>query len=188
MSATKKLPKFRSIQQTLLQVCFGRSKKLSACAKPECSTVERSCLWKTATFAGAPSFRCRDHHLQVINSIITIIVDCQPSSGKLLTVNHYHYNHHDINPASAPAFIGGRVAEVARGHGGPPPKSLDSDENFKPEHTLFCRELRFVVIYAIFGDLWAKKCLFGSKTVFLGQEVHYYTIYIANFTESNVQI
>ena len=46
-----------------------------------------------------------------------------------------------------------RVAKVARGHGGPPPKSLDSDENFKPEHMLFCRELRFVVIYARFGDL-----------------------------------
>ena len=30
-----------------------------------------------------------------------------------------------------------RVAEVAWGHGGPPLKSLDSDENFKPEHTLF---------------------------------------------------
>ena len=50
-----------------------------------------------------------------------------------------------------------RVAEVARGHGGPPPKSLDSDENFKPVHTLFCRLLRFVAIYALFGDLWAKK-------------------------------
>ena len=54
-----------------------------------------------------------------------------------------------------------RVAEVAREHGWHPPKSLDSDENFKPEHTLFCRELRFVAIYALFGDLWAKKCLFG---------------------------
>ena len=39
---------------------------------------------------------------------------------------------------------GFRVAEVVRGHGGPPPKSLDSDENFKPEHTLFC--------HALFGD------------------------------------
>ena len=49
-----------------------------------------------------------------------------------------------------------RVAEVAREHGWHPPKSLDSDENFKPEHTLFCRELRFVTIYALFfGDLWA---------------------------------
>ena len=49
-----------------------------------------------------------------------------------------------------------RVAEVAREHGWHPPKSLDSDENFKPEHTLFCRKLRFVAIYALFfGDLWA---------------------------------
>ena len=54
---------------------------------------------------------------------------------------------------------GGRSCAGARG---PPPKSLDSNENFKPEHTLFCRELRFVAIYALFfGDLWAKKGLFG---------------------------
>ena len=45
-----------------------------------------------------------------------------------------------------------RVAEIVRGHGGPLPKSSDSDENFKSEHTLFCRELRFVLF---FGDLWA---------------------------------
>ena len=81
-----------------------------------------------------------------------------------------------------------RVAEVVRRHEGPSPKSLYSDENFKPEHTLFCRELRFVAIYTLFGDLWAKKCLFGSKTVFLGQEVHYYMVYIAYFTELNLQI
>ena len=56
-----------------------------------------------------------------------------------------------------------RVAEVAREHGWHPPKSLDSDENFKPEHTLFCRELRFVAIYALFGDLWAKKVPFWVK-------------------------
>ena len=66
-----------------------------------------------------------------------------------------------------------RVAEVAREHGWHPAKSLDSDENFKPEHKLFCRKFRFVAIYAIFGDLWARKCLFGSKTAYLGQEVHY---------------
>ena len=48
-------------------------------------------------------------------------------------------------------------AEVAREHGWHPPKSLDSDENFKPEHKLFCRELGFVAIYALFEDLWAKK-------------------------------
>ena len=50
-----------------------------------------------------------------------------------------------------------------RGHGGPPPESLDSDENFKPKHTLFFRKLRFVAIYALFGDLWAKKVPFGVK-------------------------
>ena len=55
-----------------------------------------------------------------------------------------------------------RVAEVAREHGWHPPKSLDSDENFKPEHTLFCRELRFVAIYALFFEIFEqKKCLFG---------------------------
>ena len=55
------------------------------------------------------------------------------------------------------------MAEVAREHGWHPPKSLDSEENFKPEHTLFCRELRFVLIYALFGDLWAKKVPFWVK-------------------------
>ena len=80
------------------------------------------------------------------------------------------------------------MAEVARGHRGPPPKSLDSDKNFKPEHMLFCRELRFVAIYAVFGRLWAKIVLFGSKTVFLGQEVHYNMAYITYYTELNLQI
>ena len=69
-----------------------------------------------------------------------------------------------------------RVAEVARGHRGPSPKSLDSDENFMPEHMLFCRELRFVAIYALFGDLLAKRVPFWVKTVFLGQEVHFYMV------------
>ena len=78
-----------------------------------------------------------------------------------------------------------RVAKVARGHGGPPPKSLDSDENFMSKHTLFCRKLSFVASYTLFQDLWAKKCLFGPKTVFLGQEMHYYMVYIAHFTELN---
>ena len=83
------------------------------------------------------------------------------------------------------------MAEVAREPGWHPPKSLDSDENFKPEHTLFCRELRFVAIYALFGDLWAKKVPFWVKTVLLGQEVHYYIVYIAYFTElksTNLQL
>ena len=37
----------------------------------------------------------------------------------------------------------------------------------------------------IFGQ---KKCLFEWKTVFLGQEVHYYMVYIAYFTELILQI
>ena len=80
------------------------------------------------------------------------------------------------------------MAEVAREHGWHPLKSLNSDENFQPKHTLFYRELRFVAIYALFGDLWAKKCLFGSKTVFLKQEVHYFMVYIAYFTELGLQM
>ena len=56
-----------------------------------------------------------------------------------------------------------RVAEVVQGHGGPLPKSLDSDENFKPEHTLFCRKFRFVAMYALFLDLLAKKVPFWVK-------------------------
>ena len=56
-----------------------------------------------------------------------------------------------------------RVAEVAREHGWHPLKSLDSDENFKPELTLFCRELGFVAIYALFGDLWVEKVPFLAK-------------------------
>ena len=49
------------------------------------------------------------------------------------------------------------------GHGGPPPKSLDSDANFKPEHSLFCRELRFFAIYAHFGDFGQKQCFLDKK-------------------------
>ena len=59
-------------------------------------------------------------------------------------------------------FFVPRVAEVAREHGWHPPKSLDSDENFKPKHTLFCRELRFVAIYALF--FWRS---LGIKSAFL---------------------
>ena len=66
-----------------------------------------------------------------------------------------------VDPNKSLAPMKSRVAEVARGHGGPR-SSLDSDENFKPEHTLFCRELRFVAIYALFLEIFGhKKCLFG---------------------------
>ena len=59
-----------------------------------------------------------------------------------------------------------RVCRSCTGAGGHPPKSLDSGENFKPEHTLFCRGLKFVAIYALFGDLWAKKVPFWVKNSF----------------------
>ena len=55
------------------------------------------------------------------------------------------------------------MAEVAQMCEGPSLKSLDSAGNFKPKHTLFCRKLKFVAIYALFGDLWAKKVPFGVK-------------------------
>ena len=52
-----------------------------------------------------------------------------------------------------------RVAEVAREHRFHPPKSLDSDENFKPEHTLSYRELRFVVFYALYKASFLYACI-----------------------------
>ena len=64
---------------------------------------------------------------------------------------------------------------------GPPPKSLDSDENFKPKHTLFCGGLRFVAIYSLFGGLWAKKVPFlGQKHYFLGKKctITWYILHI----------
>ena len=45
--------------------------------------------------------------------------------------------------------------------------------------------LRFTHFLEVFGQ---KKCLFGSKTVFPGQEVHYYMVYIAYYTEINLQL
>ena len=74
------------------------------------------------------------------------------------------------------------MAEVAREQGWHPPKSLDSDEIFKPEHTLFCPELRFVAIYALFGDLLAKKSAFlGQKQRFLGKKctITWYILHIS---------
>ena len=65
------------------------------------------------------------------------------------------------------------MAEVARGHGGPPPKRLDSDEKFKPEHTLFCHDIKICRDLHTFWETLGKKCFFLlSKTGFLGQEVH----------------
>ena len=67
-----------------------------------------------------------------------------------------------------------------RGHGGALPKSLDSDENFKPEHALFCRELRFVAIYAHFGDFGQKSVILGQKLCFLDKKctITWYILHI----------
>ena len=81
----------------------------------------------------------------------------QPGKKENITLQIFHPR---LNKVKQPIS---RVAEVVREHGWHPPKSLDSDENFKPEHTLFCRELRFVAIYTLFGDLWAKKVPFWVK-------------------------
>ena len=44
-----------------------------------------------------------------------------------------------------------------------PAEKFGLGRKFKPEHTLFCRKLRFFAIYALFGDLWAKKVPFWVK-------------------------
>ena len=56
-----------------------------------------------------------------------------------------------------------RVAEVVRGHGGPLPKSLDSDKNFKPEHTLFCRNIKICRDLRTFWKSLDKKVPFLVK-------------------------
>ena len=61
------------------------------------------------------------------------------------------------------------MADVAREHGWHPLKSLDSDEIFKPEHRLFCRELRFVAIYALFLEILKKvEVIFSEVGFFCG--------------------
>ena len=69
---------------------------------------------------------------------------------------HLACSNFSSSPVACFTSVNIRVAEVAGEHGWHSPKSLDSDENFKPDHTLFCRKLRFVANYALFGDLWAK--------------------------------
>ena len=73
-----------------------------------------------------------------------------------------------------------RMAEVAREHGWHPPKSLDSDKNLSPNIRYFVANYWFVAIYALFGDLWAKKCLFGQKQGFLGKKctITWYILHI----------
>ena len=80
------------------------------------------------------------------------------------------------------------MAEVLRRCEGPLPKSLDSDENLKPQQTRFCRDIIDLSRFSHFLKTFGQKCFFGSKTAFLGQEVHYYMVNIAYYTELNLQI
>ena len=74
-------------------------------------------------------------------------------------------------------------------HEGPSSKSLDSDENFKLQHMLYCRNIMFCCDLCTFWKtLGKKKCSFRSKTVFFGQKVPYYMVNIAYYTEFNLQI
>ena len=45
-----------------------------------------------------------------------------------------------------------RVAESARSGGGASSIAKDLIDSEDPKHTLFCREIAFVAIYAFFGD------------------------------------
>ena len=77
-------------------------------------------------------------------------------------------------------IVSHRVAEVAREHGWHPPKSLDLDENFKAEHTLFCkicRDLR--TFWRSLGKTSA--FLMGQKQCFLGKKctITWYILHIS---------
>ena len=56
-----------------------------------------------------------------------------------------------------------KVAEVVRRHGGPSPKSFDSDKNLSTNIRYFVRILRFAVIYALFVRLGGKKVFFLAQ-------------------------
>ena len=59
---------------------------------------------------------------------------------------------------------------------------------FGPNIRYFVAILRFVAILTLLGRLWAKKVFFGVKALLLGEEVHYYMVCIAYFTELNSQL
>ena len=66
------------------------------------------------------------------------------------------------------------------GTGGPRRKVWTQTKILSPHIRYFVANQdlsRFTHFLEIFGQ---KKCLFWSKTVFLGQEVHYYMVYIAH--------
>ena len=84
--------------------------------------------------------------------------------------------------------VGARVAEVVRRHEGASPKSLDSDKIFEPQTTLFCRDIKICCDLRTFWKSLDKKVLLWVKNSIFWQEVHYYMVYIAHYTELNLQI
>ena len=73
-----------------------------------------------------------------------------------------------------------RVAEVVRRYEGSSTKSSYLYEN--------CRDIKICCDLPTFWKSLGNKVPFGSKTVFLRQEVNYYMVYIAYYTELNLQI
>ena len=75
-----------------------------------------------------------------------------------------------------------RVAEVAQSREGPSPKSLDSDENFKPLYTLFCGDIKICRNLRTFWRSLGKKSAFlGQKQCFLGKKctITWYILHIS---------
>ena len=61
------------------------------------------------------------------------------------------------------------MAKVARRREGPPPKSLDLDENFKPKHMLFCCDVKKCRDLRTFWKTLGKKVFFFClNTVLIG--------------------
>ena len=97
-------------------------------------------------------------HIGVLSrkSMKTLQAAVESQKNKMTAISfietHFNRKGHELY---LPLNQGGRSCARAQGA-----KSLDSDENFRPVDTLFCRKLRFVAIHALFGDLWTKKVPF----------------------------
>ena len=120
------------------------------------------------------------HRLSTIKSADVIVamnggkVEEMGTHDELMALKGLYYNlvvrqleKKEDGPTYERTVIQDRVAEVAREHGWHPPKSLDSDENFKPEHARIniCRELR-----TFWRSLGKRSVFLGQKQCFLGKK------------------
>ena len=69
-----------------------------------------------------------------------------------------------------------RWQKLSEGTKGLRRKVWNQTKILSPNILYFFAILRFVAIHELFGRLWPRKGLLGSKTVFLGQGMHYYMI------------